>query len=150
MHRFLRARVACFALLVSPCLVVGCGGKKTPPLTPVSGKVTVDGQPLTSGQVTFVPDVARPTEDRQDNVQTAGLSTGKIGSDGSYTIITNGKSGAPLGKYKVTVTPSMVPAPDAKGLPPTSFDRKKYSEEGLKIEVVANPEPGRYDLKLTK
>jgi len=118
----------------------------------VSGKVTVDGQPLTAGQVTFIPDVPHPSSTEGGKVETFGLTTGQIGSDGTYKITTSGKSGAPLGKYKVTVTPSMVPARDAKTAPPSGFQQifSDAQKTPLRKEVVANPEAGRYDLKLTK
>lgn len=154
MNRLLFPRLVCLAALAGLGFVPGCG-KKLPSLAPVSGKVTVDGEPLTSGQVTLVPDVGIPTKEGsegQGETQTAGLSTAQIDSSGAYTISTNGKSGAPLGKYKVTVSPSMVPTPGGKGGPKTSYNRR-YSNERettLRIEVVANPTAGKYDLKLTK
>jgi hypothetical protein len=149
MNRFLLARLTSLSVLTCLCLVAGCGGKQGASMSPVSGKVTVDGQPVTSGQVTFIPDVVAK---EASSTQTPGLSTGQIGSDGSYKISTAGKNGAPLGQYKVTVTPSMVPAADAKGPPSTPFN-PKYADVGksdLRIEVVANPPAGAYDLKLTK
>ncbi len=87
---------ACFILLLS----VGCGGPAAVATVPVSGKVTLDGQPVISGQVSFAA---------ADDKVGAGLCTGIIGADGEYKISSDGKPGAPLGKYKVTVTPSMTP-----------------------------------------
>jgi hypothetical protein len=75
---------------------------------------------------------------------------GKIGEDGTYEIFTGGKSGAPLGKYKVLVTTVTVPTDKGKGGP--TFD-KKYTDAAkskLGFEVVASAEAGRYDLQLSK
>lgn len=131
-------------LLALACLTLalGCSGGKKLNLAPVSGTVTVGGQPLTAGQVSFLP----ATKDQEGT-----LSAGTIGSDGKYTIFTGGKSGAPLGKYKVTVTPSMMPSADGKA--PTFAFNQKYRDAKtttLLFEVVEKPDAGRYDLKLDK
>jgi hypothetical protein len=135
--RFVRASLFVFASLA---LTVGCGGKPPPPKNvPVSGTVTLDDQPLTSGQVSFIP-----VSDKQP---TGGLSAGTIDS-GKYTIFTGGKEGAPVGSYKVTVTPQMIPSQG--GGAPQQFPAKYQdaSKTVLKIEVVENAAPGAYDLKL--
>lgn len=135
-------RLAAGFLLLSTMFGFGCGGESVPPLYPVRGKVTVEGAPLTSGQVSLV---AEPTP-----TTPVPSSGGKIESDGSYEIVTAGRSGAPLGKYKVRVTPLTVPTKG--GAPALTFD-KKYTDpktSGLDYEVVASPQPGQYDLKLTK
>lgn len=151
MRRFLFSRPMGLLLVAGVLVVSGCG-KKTPPMAPVSGKVTVDGQPVTSGQVSFVPDVQILGVENPAEHASTGMSAGQI-TNGEYKIYTSGKEGAPLGKYKVTVTPSMVPtSPDAKSMPPTGFS-KAYSDARstpLNMEVIASPEPGRYDLKLKK
>src|SRR5439155_24541897 len=97
-----------FRLWLLVCIAVAACGKSAPPLgemAPVSGKVTVDNQPVTSGQVSFIP---------FDQGTTTGGSVcaGEIDSTGGYVINTAGKSGAPIGRYKVTVTPSMIPTSD--------------------------------------
>ncbi|HEY7314209.1 MAG TPA: hypothetical protein VH643_32960 [Gemmataceae bacterium] len=150
MKRLLSPRLGCLVVLVCVFVVSGCG-KKLPPMAPISGKVTVDGQPVSSGQVVFVPDVKVVGADKPIEQSTAGLSAGQI-ADGEYKISTSGKDGAPVGKYKVIVTPSMMPTGDAKKMPASGFN-KAYSDPNqtpLKFEVVASPEPGRYDLKLRK
>ncbi len=127
---------ACLFLLTI-FFLAGCGGsERVPPLASVKGKVTVDGAPVTAGQVTLAAEETPATP--------LPLSAGKIGPDGSYEIFTSGRAGAPLGKFKVRVSRSTV---GEAGVP---FD-KKYSDpetSGLAFEVIASPEPGRYDLKL--
>ncbi len=131
-------------LLLTGLLVLsGCGGPVLPPLVPVEGKVTVDGQDLTSGQVVLVFKEATPN---------APPSVGQIESGGTYKVATGGKNGAPLGKYKILVNPPMLPPASGTGPPKIPF-HKKYSKletTPLAFEVVANPQPGAYDLKLTK
>jgi hypothetical protein len=114
-------------------------------MVPVAGKVTVDGQPLTSGNVTLV------TTTKEQALP--GLATGKIDFSGNYTITTGGKDGAPPGKYKVTVNPDTMPTGgDAKAAMTASFNMKYSSPKDttLEIEVVESPSPGAYDLKLSK
>ncbi|MCI0457369.1 MAG: hypothetical protein L0Z62_10405 [Gemmataceae bacterium] len=80
----------CLGLLIP---LSGCGGSSSG-LIPVAGKVTVDDKPLTKGTVAYHP---------EDKGQGKKTPSGEIGADGSYQLYTEGKPGAPPGKYKVTV-----------------------------------------------
>jgi hypothetical protein len=91
---------ACFrrALLRSVCLglltvVTGCGDGG-PAMSPVSGKVTIGGQPAPDVLVTFTPS--------DSSLETA---SGRTGADGSYTLTSGvqGKLGAMTGSYTVTL-----------------------------------------------
>jgi hypothetical protein len=74
--------------VIAVCL--GCGDGR-PARVPVTGIVLIDGQPLTRGNISFVPEVGRP-------------SAGKIGQDGKFTLTCyNGADGAILGKHRVQV-----------------------------------------------
>jgi len=118
------------ALLAS----VGCGEKRAE----VSGKVTVDGKPLNSKLITilFAPDKDNPIKK---------IPSAAVDANGNYTIMTGGKGGVPLGWYKVIVV--ILP-----GDPPPNFDPSctDVNKTPLSVEVVANPEPGHYDLKLAR
>jgi hypothetical protein len=130
-------------VLLCITLVSGCGGgKSSATLATVRGKVTVDGQPLTSGHVTLHPSVGEPAG--------GGSMSGQISSSGEYTIHTDGREGAPPGNYKITVHPSMVPT-GGKEMPKTPFD-PKYSDPNtttLRYQVVTTAAPGTYDLTMT-
>jgi hypothetical protein len=128
---------ACFILFFG----VGCGGPPAVATRPVSGKVTVDGRPATSGQVSFAA---------ADDKVGAGLCTGIIGVDGEYKISSDGKLGAPPGKYKVTVTPSMTRTGGDFPSPPFNARYMSSKSTPLVIEVVNKPVSGAYDLKLKK
>lgn len=121
----------------------GCTSEKLPPLYPVEGTVTVDGKPLKSGHVSLT------TSSTEHKI---GLSTSEIGEDGSYVIYTSDKEGAPLGKYKVTVTPQtmMTPGTDPKAMTTISRVYSDATQTPLTIEVVEHPSAGAYDLKLKK
>lgn len=78
------AAIACFAIL-------GCGSDR-PELVPVTGLVTLDGTPLTTGRIEFFPISGRP-------------AYGAIGGDGRYELTSYEQGdGAPPGSYVVTVT----------------------------------------------
>ncbi len=149
MHMFkIRLSSFGFALLAAVLPTLGCG-PSGPKLASVSGKVTLDGTPLKSGTVNLVADESK-------GVKQVGTSSGAIGSDGTYKITTDGKDGAPLGRYKVVVI-TMTPGGmgDTGPLNPNAQapSRPTYSDQTktpLSFEVVASPKPGAYDLTLTK
>ena len=72
-------------------VLTGCGSDR-PETAPVSGKVTLGGQPLTKGKIVFFPEKGRS-------------SMASIGADGSYELTTFEEGdGALPGKHKVTIT----------------------------------------------
>jgi hypothetical protein len=136
--QFLTRAVILFTILAG--LGLGCGkNDSTPETVPVSGKVTVDNQPVAEGQVSFVP------FDKEQ--KTGAACTGRIDSTGGYVMYTGDKNGVPPGRYKVTVTPVMVPTGNNK-MPTVPFD-KKYSDSKNTPIIVTVP-GGDYDLKLSK
>lgn len=87
--RVSNAFLRCVACCVPMAMFSGCGSDG---LVPVSGVVTLDGTPVSSGRVEFYPEEGRP-------------ASGAIGSDGRYTLSTNDNGhGVKPGKYTVTVT----------------------------------------------
>jgi len=135
-RRFLApALLGCLVLVAA----VGCGGG--PATSPVSGKVTVDGQPLPNGSVGFRPETGTMPREPAGVIE-----------NGNYTIYTDGKPGAPLGKYKVIVVVEQKIDSTKPEVPKPPFN-PKYSDPAktdLKVEVVTSPAAGAYDLKLTK
>ncbi len=84
------------AALAAP-LTAGCGSS-TPPVAPVCGVVTIDGQPLAGGAVVFAP-LARGAD------KLVGKSAyGEIQPDGSFTLGTfRADDGAIIGKHRATI-----------------------------------------------
>lgn len=82
--------VLCLGLVTT---LAGCG-EGGPAMNPVSGKVTIGGQPAADVLVTFQP---------SDSSMEA--ASGRTGADGSYTLTsgTQGKPGAMAGSYTVTL-----------------------------------------------
>lgn len=121
----------------------GCNSGQGEKLAPVSGKVTVEGQPLPAGSVCFRPDGSQGNASPHQ-------PTGAIDTEGNYELfVPPERKGAPPGWYKVVVIAYDNPRPGRL----KSFIAAKYADEKttpLKIEVIENPESGRYDLKLTR
>lgn len=88
-------------LLAFACLgVLGCGAGG-PATAPVTGKVTMDGDPVPNALVTFV------AKDK------GSAATGMTDASGQYSLSTAGKEGAILGSYTVKVTSTQAPAASA-------------------------------------
>jgi hypothetical protein len=108
-------------------------------MNPVSGSVTVNGQPAAGATVMFFPDGASGI-----NVVP---STGIVGADGTFTLSTGGKTGAPAGRYVVAVT---WPDPKVKatetqkmmGMTPDAPDVLKGQYARGKSTLKAEVKPG--------
>jgi hypothetical protein len=92
----------------------------------VRGKVTYpDGKPVTEGMVVF----------ESKGQEKAVTARGEIQSDGSYTLSTyKPGDGAPLGKYRVLVSPKFDPNSVDRPTKAQPFDPKS----GLEFEVTAS------------
>lgn len=83
--------MACLALTIA---VFSLGCESRPEYVPVSGKVTIDGEPLTNGIVRFYP-----TEGR--------MAGGSLGPNGEFVLSTyKSGDGAKPGVYRVSVIAS--------------------------------------------
>lgn len=148
MHRF-RIALCVGGLAWAP---LGCG----PPaekLVPVSGTVTLHGQPWTIGDVGFFPDPARGNPERR-------AAVGSLAADGTYRLFTAGRAGVPPGWYKAVVWATNDPAaagnpwgPDGKLRPIKWLIDPRYTRPEttpLAVEVIDHPPPGHYDLRVTR
>lgn len=121
-------------------VLLGCSSDPRGKYYPVEGKITLaDGKPVPPGSVTFLP-----IQDGS-NARVFPASMGPIKEDGSYTLSTKGKPGAPAGKYRVMLS-SKENKMDWSQVPRQYTSEK---ESPLEVEVVADKPPGGYDLKLT-
>lgn len=90
-------RIYFHVLVLLSLVLTGCGGAGFD-LAPVSGKVTLNGEPLPDAMVTFMPiggsgSVAGPP------------SWGKTDAQGMYTLQTrDGEAGAVVGRHLITIT----------------------------------------------
>jgi hypothetical protein len=85
------------ALALPLALVVGCGSG--PKYAPVSGRVTLNGQPLANATVSF-----QPIAEGSINAPAPG-ATGRTNANGEYTLASaDGRTGAWVGKHRVRIT----------------------------------------------
>jgi hypothetical protein len=144
-------RPSALLCIVSVLSVPGCG-KENVRLVPVKGKVTLDGKPFTKGTVMLVP---------QEKNAPKGMVQGKIDDTGMYEVLWDDRPGAAPGRYTVCVMPEFpkvaTVGPDPKAVPTKAlysvpFNRMyiRPDTSPLSIEVVDSPQPGAYDVKLTK
>ncbi len=143
-----RVRWLPFAILCTFGLIslTGCGGVRR---IPISGTVTLDGQPLNGGILVFTPD--------WDKGNTAKISCTSPVKEGRYDLETNGitradsGAGVPPGWYKVTLRVLDLGSKKHPQAPIHVNDKYKSVEKTpLSAEVKDNPESGAYDFKMTK
>jgi hypothetical protein len=142
---------------IAGLLSIGCNDRDPYRLgktAPVKGRVLLGDTPLHTGTVTFQPDAARGNTSPHQ-------PTANIDANGHYELFTVGKTAAPLGWYLVVVTAYESDAEMAKRarspgeaghLAKSLIDLKyeRVDTTTLAVEVVENPAPGSYDLKLSR
>lgn len=132
-------QVACLVASSAFCLgLAGCGAQMK--VAPVTGTVTLDGQPLEQVSVLFQPDNGRP-------------SFGVTDKQGKYQLAYNrGQGGAEVGECTVKVSemkndeeaPTKPVAKKVKGVE-SPFDR--YAKDPLKVKIL--PKKNTIDIALT-
>jgi len=110
-------------------------------LAPVSGTVTLDGQPVSQGLVRLTPDGTRATKGPS--------GIGVIDAQGTFRVVTAGHDGAVVGSHRVSVLPTELrqsdPTKYVSQAMPTRYTRNKTS--GLSCEVQSG-RPNHLALKL--
>ena len=112
-------------------LLAGCGGG--PEIVPVSGKVTIDGQPLTKGVIQVIAEGYRP-------------AMGDIQADGSFTLTTDKPNdGCVRGNHKVAIIgdETLGPASRKWHAPPDYAD---FVKSGLTLTVDKPTKDARFEL----
>jgi len=117
-------------MILSPFMMTGCGDAVTdydgPERAAVSGQVTLDGEPLSTGTISFVP------EDSNQRAVTVGIG------GGSY-IIAEG-SGPNLGSYQVKISSHQSSA-EPQNDEEADYDEAAEGEDSELIETV----PAKYN-----
>jgi hypothetical protein len=134
MQRLSFAAITGSAVLLA---ATGCGGVRH---TPVTGLVTVDGQPYGNVLITFVP------------VDGGGdlIPVGRADDTGKFTMGTEtANNGVKPGKYKVTVIPG--PPKDSKPVPhPSEAFAKKQQQQSGTAKVNADREYRKLQIETSK
>jgi len=107
----------------------GCGESR-PRTVPVTGLVTLDGEPVADASITFYPENGRP-------------ATGRTDAEGIYTLTTfETNDGAVPGQHRVSISKQTIPESNStedleaiKSEVPEVYSNADTS--GLKAEVVA-------------
>lgn len=118
--------IAFSAVLLSMVSFVGCNSNSG--MSPVSGKVTLDGKPYANAQVRFVPAAGRP-------------SIGMTNEEGVYRLVyIRDTLGAAPGEYKIDITTVHQSSSDSGGgkEPPERIP-PKYN---VRTELKKTVEPG--------
>ncbi|MBX3427865.1 MAG: hypothetical protein KF688_19455 [Pirellulales bacterium] len=119
----MNVRFALFGVLAAISLAIGCA-PQGPPIVPVSGRVLLDGKPLTHGIVRFAPPNQRP-------------ALGRLDGEGRFTLTTRSDGdGAIVGTHRVAVQshePTSNP-PGVKWHAPQKY--ANYSSSGLTQEIL--------------
>lgn len=117
--------------------LTGCGSELG---AMVSGKVTLDGAPLTTGNVMFTP------------IGQGSAANGSIDASGSYSLHTGTEGGLPPGDYRVTVVatkPAPPAAPNLPPPPPIPITPQKYGRpETTDLRVTVKSGSNSIDLEL--
>ena len=143
--RILSATAVVLALAAPGCKPAG------PDVHPVTGKLTIGGQPAQNVQIALYP-VGGSSQ----------MATGRVDASGVFSLVTGNKGakGAMVGKYKVVLTPYEESSMEAaaarytsgKGKPPTpakaEFPKEYLSAESTPEEVEVKPGPNTIDIAL--
>lgn len=145
LHQTPVARVL-FWIVITTAGSVGCEHKAVETLFPVTGRITLDGQPLPRGSLTLRPELAENNWHQP---------TGMIGDEGHFIVYTNGREGVPPGTYRVVVFVTEATSTEngaARPGMPRSLVPQRYNnpdETPLRVQVVAQSSDKTYDLELT-
>jgi hypothetical protein len=124
-------------LALATVLSSGCG-EAAPPKAQVKGKVTLNGDPVKGGKITFAPLTG-----------SGYMATGEVKEDGTFVLKTeSGGDGAPIGKGRVAYSPPAIQwegTPEgwdsSKGDPPkpkTPYDGMSPKQSEIEIKAGDN------------
>lgn len=105
--KYCNLAVAC-ALAASVLATAGCGNNGLPGMIPMRGQVTLDGEPLSKGEVRWVPQAGAGR-----------MARGRLDEKGKFSLTTATRDdGVATGEYKIVVIaygPEVEPKRDAAG-----------------------------------
>jgi hypothetical protein len=130
------------ALAIAIASVAGCGKPTGLDKVVVHGTVTLDGQPISNGEIRFIPAPG-----------TAGPISGGPIKDGAY--VAEGRGGVPLGDHQVEIRafrvmakgPGQSASANPEGGPAEQYLDKRYNEQTtLKATIAADTETQDFQL----
>jgi len=119
-------------VLLITLAVGGCGGPKGIPTNYVEGIVTLDGTPLESALITFIPAASDGK-----------VATGNTDAAGKYTLTSDGgvpQKGALAGDYTVTVTKMDIKEVPRQSSGPSPASQSPYAQPDMDtIQTLVTP-----------
>jgi hypothetical protein len=121
------------ALTAWSCLLLpstGCNSEPKLDLVKTTGTVTIDGEPLTIGEVAFIPDSGKGTS--------GPVGAGVLNEKGEFEIRTAGQPGALAGWHQIRITAIDESKPDKPWIIPIKY--RNPMKSGLGCQVKAGEE----------
>lgn len=139
-----------FSLIVfASCMLTGCGGPDGPPRAAVEGTVTLDGKPLATGMIRFVPTGGTPGQKVSVSIE-----AGEFSIDADH--------GPAVGKHRVEIKSSdtgglamddedVIDKMQAEGVRRVKVVKVPpwYNRESRLAETVSASEPNQYVFELS-
>ncbi|QDV34475.1 carboxypeptidase-like regulatory domain-containing protein [Tautonia plasticadhaerens] len=125
--RSIAIRLSVTVSVIVALIVAGCGGG--PKLVPVSGVVTLDGEPLEGATLSFVPAAGNV-------LATAGSDVS--GPNGNFMMTYKGRNGLSPGTYRVLVSKTEEIEPPKNFQVPPEFAKASFEKQlmGLTKETI--------------
>jgi len=125
-------------LLIATVACVGCGDQSN--RNRVSGSVTLDGQPVPNGLITFEPDHSKGHTGPQGIARIV---------DGQYDTSATGGRGVVGGPHRVRIDGYRGEAVDAQANDPSDPNNVKVLLDGYKTDVDLLPGDTKFDFSIT-
>jgi hypothetical protein len=129
-------------MLLSLAITTGCGGEKRPQRFALDGTVTLDGKPLTDGNIRFLP--------------AAGTDRAMVGAQiGEGRFVIPAEKGVVPGTYRVEIGASRKTGRKVPGLSPQPMDEfeqflpERYNVQSTLTAEVTAAGPNRFEFALS-
>ncbi len=141
--RMSRRAAAIAALWLIAPLTAGCGNSDTgPKRVYVTGTITIDGEPLSQGMVSFFPD---------ESVPGGHSATAHLQPDGTYSLGTfEPEDGVIPGRFRVAVLSYESDFETGESTPLIPERYLSVDESGLTAHVLAEPEHQVFNFQLQR
>jgi hypothetical protein len=147
--KYVQITLLCITILITT-LLTGCGTNSVIPTEPVTGIVTLDGQPLEGASITFVPKssgtpaYARSREGGYYVIQTLQGAPDKGTTIGEYAVVVTKSEAVPSGETKKNSYGEDIPEMISKALLPEVYSSSKTTPLTFTVKSGVN----KYDIVL--
>lgn len=125
----IRVNAIGLGIMIGVCMASGCSSqRKSVPMAPVTGVVTLDGRPVSDAVVTMKPSAELQAAGARD-------AYGYTDGEGRFAMATDGKKGAAVGKFSLFVGSNDANKP--LGGTPAKANAKEPKPNMSEVTVVA-------------